>query len=72
MIEFYFDPISPYSWLAASKLDSLQTEFDRAIVVRPVLFAGLLKAHGTKGPAVINSICRLPVLPIILSIRCLR
>ncbi len=51
MIEFYFDPISPYAWLAASKLDSLQKEPGKTIVVRPVLFAGLLKAHDTKGPA---------------------
>lgn len=51
MIEFYFDPISPYAWLAASKLDSLKAEIGKAIVVRPVLFAGLLKAHDTKGPA---------------------
>lgn len=55
MIEFYFDPISPYAWLAASKLDSLQTELDQAFVVKPVLFAGLLKAHGTKGPAEIDA-----------------
>lgn len=55
MIEFYFDPISPYAWLAASKLDSLQAELGKAIVVRPVLFAGLLKAHGTKGPAEVDA-----------------
>jgi len=55
MIEFYFDPISPYAWLAARKLDSLQIELDQVIVVKPVLFAGLLKAHGTKGPAEIDA-----------------
>jgi len=49
-VAFYFDPISPYAWLAGlqvARLDAagLQLEF------KPVLFAGLLAAHGTKGPA---------------------
>ena len=55
MIEFYYDPISPYAWLAACKLDSLQKEFNKTIVVRPVLFAGMLKAHDTKGPAEVDA-----------------
>ncbi|HTN49930.1 MAG TPA: 2-hydroxychromene-2-carboxylate isomerase [Burkholderiaceae bacterium] len=49
IVEFYFDPISPYAWLAArqcARLDPVgRLEF------RPVLFAGLLSAHGNKGPA---------------------
>jgi 2-hydroxychromene-2-carboxylate isomerase len=49
-VAFYFDPISPYAWLAGlqvTRLDAagLQVDF------KPVLFAGLLAAHGTKGPA---------------------
>lgn len=49
-VEFYFDPISPYAWLAARALDRLE---DAGVGVRfvPVLFAGLLKAHGNLGPA---------------------
>lgn len=49
-IEFYFDPISPYTWLASrqfERLESAGAELD----FRPVLFAGLLAAHGQKGPA---------------------
>jgi 2-hydroxychromene-2-carboxylate isomerase len=49
-IAFYFDPISPYSWLAGlqlGRLDAAGLELD----FRPVLFAGLLAAHGNKGPA---------------------
>ena len=49
-VEFYFDPISPYSWLAArqcGRLDAAGVTLD----FRPVLFAGLLAAHGSKGPA---------------------
>lgn len=48
-VEFYFDPISPYSWLAARQCDRLDTV--ARLDFKPVLFAGLLAAHGNKGPA---------------------
>ena len=52
-VTFYFDPVSPYSWLAARQIERLdgagvKTRF------KPVLCAGLLMAHGTKGPAEIE------------------
>ncbi len=50
-IEFYFDPISPYAWLASRRVAYLADAANKRIVVRPVLFAGLLNAHGQKGPA---------------------
>ena len=49
-VEFYFDPISPYSWLAArqgGRLDAADVQLD----FRPVLFGALLSAHGNRGPA---------------------
>lgn len=49
-VEFYFDPISPYSWLAARQCSRLDAG-GAALDFRPVLFAGLLAAHGNKGPA---------------------
>ncbi|WP_442122071.1 2-hydroxychromene-2-carboxylate isomerase [Massilia sp. 2TAF26] len=48
--DFYFDPISPYAWLAARSLGRLEGAGVRVRFV-PVLFAGLLKAHGNLGPA---------------------
>lgn len=50
VVDFWFDPISPYAWLAARSLARLD---DAGIRLRfvPVLFAGLLKAHGNLGPA---------------------
>ena len=50
-IEFFFDPVSPYAWLAGTRLDEIEVGTGENIVVRPILFAGLLKAHGHQGPA---------------------
>jgi len=55
MIDFFFDPISPYAWLASTQLDRLAAETNLTIVAKPILFAGLLKAHGHKGPAEITA-----------------
>lgn len=49
-IEFYFDPVSPYAWLAMEQFDRL-TAAGGHIACRPILLAALLNAHGTKGPA---------------------
>ena len=49
-VHFYFDPISPFAWLAAKALPRLQGA-GLQIACHPVLFAGLLNAHGQKGPA---------------------
>jgi 2-hydroxychromene-2-carboxylate isomerase len=49
-VEFYFDVVSPYSWLAARQAGRVEATGAR-VEFRPVLFAGLLAAHGGKGPA---------------------
>jgi 2-hydroxychromene-2-carboxylate isomerase len=49
-VEFWFDPISPYAWLATDSLARLEGAGLR-VRFMPVLFAGLLKAHGNLGPA---------------------
>ena len=45
--DWYFDFISPYSYLQCQRLDGVPA----AIRPRPVLFAGLLQHWGHKGPA---------------------
>jgi 2-hydroxychromene-2-carboxylate isomerase len=47
--DWYFDFVSPFSYLQCEQLPALETKV--RIHYRPVLFAGLLKAHGHKGPA---------------------
>ncbi len=52
---FYCDPISPYAWLASTRLEEIETNTHANIIVKPILFAGLLKAHGNIGPAEITA-----------------
>lgn len=48
-IDWYFDFVSPFSWLQWPKVKQLAVE--RNVGLRPILFAGLLNHHGQKGPA---------------------
>jgi 2-hydroxychromene-2-carboxylate isomerase len=48
-ITFYFDFVSPYSYLAYKRLHELPS--DVAVELKPVLFAALLDHFGQKGPA---------------------
>ncbi len=50
-VDWYFDFVSPYSYLCLHRLK----EIDRSISYKPVLFAGLLNHWGQKGPAEIPS-----------------
>jgi 2-hydroxychromene-2-carboxylate isomerase len=49
-VDFYFDPVSPYAWLATYSMEWAE-EAGADIRFVPVLLAGLLKAHGNLGPA---------------------
>lgn len=46
-VEWYFDFVSPYSYIALHRL----REIPAPIIYKPVLFAGLLNHWGQKGPA---------------------
>ena len=48
-IRWYFDVISPFAWLHWPRVRELART--HAVEFRPLLFAGLLSAHGHKGPA---------------------
>ncbi len=46
-VDFYFDFVSPYSYISLHRLK----EFSHPVIYKPVLFAGLLNHWGQKGPA---------------------
>ena len=50
-VRFYFDYVSPNAYLALTELPVLAARYQVAIDPVPVLFAGLLEAHGQLGPA---------------------
>ncbi|WP_418318520.1 2-hydroxychromene-2-carboxylate isomerase [Piscinibacter sakaiensis] len=53
-LDFWFDPISPYAWLAFERLPQALEGLSYSIDYRPLLFAGLLQNWGQKGPAEIE------------------
>ncbi len=53
-LTFWFDVVSPYAWLAFDRLPQALAGCSYVVDYRPVLFAGLLKAWGQKGPAEIG------------------
>ena len=50
-IEFWFDPISPFAYLAFERLPQVLEGCSYWVDYHPVLFAGLLQHWGQKGPA---------------------
>lgn len=53
-LTFWFDPISPYAWLAFDALPDRLEGLSVQVDYRPILFAGLLAHWGQKGPAEIE------------------
>jgi len=58
VVEFLFDYISSNAYLAWVKLLRLESELEFTVRPVPVLFAGLLEAHGQLGPAEVRSKAR--------------
>lgn len=50
-IDFFFDPISPYAYLAFERLPQALEGCSYVVSYRPVLFAAMLQQYGHKGPA---------------------
>jgi len=53
-LDFWFDPISPFAYLAFERLPQVLEGLSVEVRYRPVLFAGLLRHWGQKGPAEIE------------------
>lgn len=50
-IDFWFDAISPYAWLAFDQLPRALAGISHHVVYQPLLLAGVLGHWGQKGPA---------------------
>ncbi len=50
-IQFFYDPISPYAYLAFEQLPRALTGLNYSVAYTPILFAALLKTYGQLGPA---------------------
>lgn len=55
VVRFYFDVVSPYAYLASTKIMPIVEKYKCELQVEPVLLAGILQHHGQKGPAEIPS-----------------
>jgi 2-hydroxychromene-2-carboxylate isomerase len=53
-LDFWFDPVSPFAYLAFERLPQVLEGLSYNVSYRPILFAGLLKHWGQKGPAEIE------------------
>lgn len=53
-IDFWFDPISPFAYLAFERLPEALAGLSYRIAYRPIVFAALLKHWDQKGPAEIE------------------
>ena len=53
-IDFWFDPISPFAYLAFERLPEALEGLSYSVTYRPILFAALLKHWDHKGPAEIE------------------
>lgn len=51
LFTYWFDFVSPYAWVGFRPARALAEKHGREFAARPVLFAGLLDAHGLVGPA---------------------
>ncbi|WP_028080463.1 2-hydroxychromene-2-carboxylate isomerase [Solimonas soli] len=49
-IEFYFDAVSPYTYLAATQIDALAARHGAAVVWIPILLGKILEASGNRPP----------------------
>ena len=53
-IDFWFDPVSPYAYLAFERLPEAFVGLSYSVAYRPIVFGALLKHHAHKGPAEIE------------------
>jgi len=59
-VEFFYDVVSPYSYLASTRIEAIAADCGAELVFRPFFLGGLMKAVGNQPPA--NLPARAPYL----------
>lgn len=54
-LEFYYDVASPYTYLAATRVDEIGAQADVPVVWRPFLLGAVFKATGNAPPALVRA-----------------
>lgn len=52
-IEFFWDPASPYTYLAATRIEAIAARAGATLVWRPFLLGKVFEATGNRAPATI-------------------
>jgi 2-hydroxychromene-2-carboxylate isomerase len=50
-VDFFYDVVSPYSYLASTRIEAIAADCGAELVFRPFFLGGLMKAVGNKPPA---------------------
>lgn len=50
-VEFFYDVVSPYSYMAATQIEAIAADCDARVIWRPFLLGGLFNAVGNAPPA---------------------
>ena len=53
VIEFFWDPASPYTWLAATQIGALATRTGATVSWRPMVLGKVFEATGNRAPATV-------------------
>ena len=56
--DFYFDFVSPYSFLAHKEIRKIEKKYSIKVVYKPMLLGALHNLHGIKAPAFIPAKAR--------------
>lgn len=50
-VEFFYDVVSPYSYLASTRIEAIAADCDAKVVFRPMFLGGLMRSVGNQPPA---------------------
>ncbi|MGQ3057459.1 MAG: DsbA family protein [Nevskia sp.] len=53
VIEFFWDPASPYTWLAATQIEALAARSGATVSWRPFVLGKVFEATGNRAPATV-------------------